>query len=179
MKCLGSCSREGQEANQASGEMDPAVFPIIRTQSLSLSRQLPLSQLLASGLCFSGRISPHRGPEGPYESKCSIYLLEVVPEKKKDVLIVKGRGKMLNGLGQGTCPVLRQLPWLKRWSALTGQPGARSSLAQERKKDTLPKERGVGSMGTDQNWLPRSITLTEVNEMRDQGIITQCSYKSK
>ena len=34
-------------------------------------------------------------------------------------------------------------------------------------------------MGTEQNWLPRSITLTEVDEMQDQGIITQCSYKSK
>ena len=46
---------------------------------------------------------------------------------------------------------------------------------QEREKDSFPKERGVGSMGRDQNWLPQSIILTEADEMQVQGIITQYS----
>ena len=46
---------------------------------------------------------------------------------------------------------------------------------QEREKDSFPKERGVGSMGRDQNWLPQSIILTEADEMQVQGIVTQYS----
>ena len=60
---------------------------------------------------------------------------------------------------------------------MIGHPEAGSSTAsgEKEEKDSFPKERGVGHMGRDQNWLPQSIILTEADEMQVQGIITQYS----
>lgn len=57
---------------------------------------------------------------------------------------------------------------------LMGQQGPCSHTPWERREESFPKERGVGSMGPGQNRLPRSITLTEVDKMQNQGMITQC-----
>lgn len=45
--------------------------------------------------------------------------------------------------------------------------------AHPREQRVLPKRKRVGSMGTVQNGLPPSITLTEVDEMQNQGLIPQ------
>ena len=50
-------------------------------------------------------------------------------------------------------------------SMLQSGPGREGKIPSQ-------KNRGVGSIGTDQNWLPWCITLTEVDEMQEEGIIT-------